>query len=74
MACKRCASENQQGFSGEVAIHFPGLQGLDKPIVWVFPKLMVCLDCGLTQFTVPEEELSVLAQGAPSAASIGLER
>ena len=65
MVCKRCASDNQSAFNGEIAIHFPGLKGLDKPIVWVFPKLAVCLDCGLTEFTVPKRELSGLVNGTP---------
>jgi len=55
MACKRCASDNQSTFNGEVAIHFPGLKGLDKPIVWTFPKLAICLECGITEFTVPQK-------------------
>lgn len=41
----------------------PDSRGLDKPIVWLFPKLAVCLKCGFTQFTVPERELSVLVRG-----------
>jgi hypothetical protein len=44
-------------------MHFPGLKGLDKPTVWVFPELKVCLDCGFSDFTVPERELCVLEQG-----------
>lgn len=60
MACQKCSSENQRTFNGEVAIHFTGLNGLDKPIVWVFPKLAVCLECGSTDFVVPERELRVL--------------
>ncbi len=63
MVCKRCTTDNQRAFSGEVAIHFPGLKGLDKPIVLVYPTLLVCLECGLTEFTVPEKELSMLAAG-----------
>lgn len=63
MACKICASENQKTFKGEVALHFPGLAGLDRPIVWVFPKVIVCLQCGFADFTVPERELSVLVSG-----------
>jgi hypothetical protein len=63
MACKVCASENQKTFNGEVAIHFPGLVGLKKPIVWVSTKLLVCLQCGFAEFAVPEREMSVLAQG-----------
>ena len=31
MACKSCQSENQRKLYGELAIHFPGLDGLTKP-------------------------------------------
>jgi len=49
-----------------MVIHFSfsGSKNLDKPGVWVFPKVLVCLDCGLSQFTVPESELALLATGA----------
>ena len=56
MSCKRCASDEVKTFNGELAIHFPGLEGLDKPIVWVFPKLVVCLHCGFGEFVVPDEQ------------------
>jgi len=62
MACKSCQSVNQRRFFGELAIHYPGLGGLDKPIVWVFPKLVVCLDCGVTEFTIQKPELSRLVK------------
>ena len=68
MTCKQCASDEQKNFNGELAIHFPGLKGLEKPIVWVFPQLLVCLDCGNAQFTVPRAELSVFAEGSRGAA------
>ena len=63
--CASCKSENEKEFTSEVAIHFPGLAGLNKPIVWVFPKISVCLDCGLARFVVPERELEVLRTGTP---------
>lgn len=72
MSCQSCQSEHQSNFNGEVAIHFPGLKGLDKPIVWVFPKLVVCLNCGLTEFTIPEKELRVLVQGTPLEGTVVL--
>jgi hypothetical protein len=68
MSCKSCQSENQGNFNGEIAIHFPGLKGLDKPIVWVFPKLVVCLDCGFTEFAIPETELRHLVKGNSTTA------
>ena len=37
-------------------IHFPGMKGLDIAPVWVFPPILVCLDCGQGQFTIPEAE------------------
>jgi hypothetical protein len=65
--CKSCQSANESTFSGEFAIHFRGLEGLDKPIVWVFPEVQVCLNCGFAEFKVPERELSVLVHGTPVA-------
>jgi hypothetical protein len=44
-------------------IHFPGREGLGKPAVWVFPKVLVCLDCGFTEFSIPKTELALLAGG-----------
>jgi hypothetical protein len=51
-----------------MAIHFPGLKNIDKPIVWVFPEVVVCLDCGTAESAVPESELRLLAKGDDSAA------
>jgi hypothetical protein len=62
MACTFCGSERQGKFNAEIAIHFPGLHGLDKPIVWVFPQLLVCLNCGGAYFGIPEIELALLAE------------
>ena len=59
--CKSCQSENEGTFNGEMALHHPGLEGLQEPIVWVFPKVSVCLNCGFAEFTVPEQELQELA-------------
>jgi len=72
MTCKGCHSEKQRVFNGEIAIHFPGLEGQDKPIVWVFPKLVVCLHCGFAEFAVPERELQVLTQGSPVEGAVVL--
>jgi len=74
MSCKNCESDNCQIFNGEMSIHFPGLDGLDKPIVWVFPKLSVCLHCGFTEFTVPARELSVLIDGKPVEGAMVLDQ
>ena len=69
MRCKVCGSVNQNKFIGEMGIRSPGLKGLDKPIVWVFPQLIVCLDCGMAEFIMPETELRILARGKAAAAA-----
>jgi len=73
MACKGCHSDKQSAFNGEIAIHFCGLEGLNKSIVWVFPKLVVCLHCGFAEFAVPERELQVLEQDSPVDGAVVLE-
>jgi hypothetical protein len=62
MSCKCCQSENQRNFNGEVAIHFPGYEGMDRPVVWVFPKLLVCLNCGFAEFAIAGTELRQLVE------------
>lgn len=58
--CKSCSSESQKSLGGEVALHFHGLDGLNKPIVWMFPEILVCLDCGFAEFVVPDEQRHTL--------------
>lgn len=60
MSCKRCVSDRVKDLTAEVAIHFPGLHGLDKPIVFVFPEVQICMNCGLAEFLVPEAKLEAL--------------
>jgi hypothetical protein len=57
-----CQSENQRNLNGEIDMRFPGLKNVDKPIVWVFPKLVVCLNCGFAEFVVPATELRRLVE------------
>lgn len=63
MSCLSCAPGNQAKFTAEMNIHFSGLNNIDKPSVWVFPKVLVCLHCGSSQFSVPTSELALLAEG-----------
>jgi hypothetical protein len=68
MPCKSCGSVNQSKFNGEIGIHFPGLKNIDKPVVFVFSELSVCMDCGITEFAVREAELRLLAKSDAAAA------
>jgi hypothetical protein len=64
-ACPSCGSVNQQKFSAELGIHW--LNDINKPVVWVFPEVVVCLDCGTAEFAVPEAELRQLAKADAAA-------
>jgi hypothetical protein len=62
-----CASSRKMEFRGEICLHFPGgLESLDKPLIRVFPKIVVCLDCGWAQSAVPEAELKLIQQNLGS--------
>lgn len=60
-SCPSCSSGNQREFTAETNIHFPGVNGLDIPTVWIFPRLLVCMGCGLARFVIPRAELKTLA-------------
>lgn len=60
-SCPSCHSANQRDFTAEINIHFPGMKGLNIPTVWVFPTILVCMDCGKAQFTIPKAERKELA-------------
>ena len=73
MRCRSCRSANVKMFSAEIGIHFPGLKNLDKPVVWAFPSLLVCLDCGFTELSIPEEQRQELRR-LDSEPARGLDR
>jgi hypothetical protein len=60
MACACCGSSNQAEFPSEIAIHFPGRENRNKPHVFVFSAVLVCLDCGFSAFNIAEPELGRL--------------
>jgi len=72
MSACHCDS-SRRSFGGEVALHFSGLDGLKKPIVWVFPRVEVCLSCGAAEFVVPERELTALRTGELVKGVVGFE-
>lgn len=63
VTCKVCGATSLAKFSTEVAIHS---NNLDRPHVFVFPEILVCLNCGKPEFAevfvVPEDELRSLAK------------
>ena len=61
MACLSCRSENVRAFASEINIHFPGKANLTKSLI-AYPRLLVCLDCGLADVLLSEEELRNLRE------------
>jgi hypothetical protein len=55
MICPRCAS-SRKSFPSEIAIHFFGKDGLDRPLVRLSPKVEICFNCGTAEFFVPDKE------------------
>jgi hypothetical protein len=68
MACRICALDDLREFGAEISIAFAEPQNLNKPPVLVFPRLVVCLHCGFTEFTIPGSELRLLSQSTPPPA------
>ena len=62
MPCKSCGSFHQRKFRAEIDIQFPGTKNINTAPVLVYPELLVCLDCGTAEFTLPVTELALLAK------------
>jgi hypothetical protein len=65
MGCRFCKSNDLRVFTAEMNIHFPGFENLDKPTVWVFPPVTICLNCGCADFVVHGEPLQKLKDNLP---------
>jgi len=63
MNCASCGSGNQSEFAAEVILHFRGLENIDNPGVLAFPTVLICLDCGFSQFTASTTDLVELERG-----------
>ena len=69
MPCRFCGSENRQNFRSEIAVH---LRKLDQPHVFVFPEIVVCVNCGeaefVEEFVFERDKLYLLAKRTSDAA------
>lgn len=70
MVCKVCGSIIQRKFRTEAAIHL----AQDRPLILVFPEILVCLDCGRPEFAesfvIPDHELRLLAKSKASSTKV----
>jgi predicted nucleic-acid-binding Zn-ribbon protein len=63
--CKTCGSTSLNKLQAELALHFNELKNIDKPVLWTFPDVVVCADCGEAEFHCPPHELQWWDQAAP---------
>ena len=62
--CSLCKSPDFRLFTAEMNIHFLGRENLDRPTVWAFPTVTVCVNCGCAEFVVHGEPLQKLREGS----------
>jgi hypothetical protein len=62
MACTLCESPDRRVFTAEMNIHFPGRENLDKPTVWAFPPVIICVNCGCGELMLHDEPLRQLKE------------
>jgi hypothetical protein len=70
MSCPSCGSMNLAEFPTEIMIHLGGPAHPTDPGVMVFPKVLVCLNCGASRFSTPEAELQMLRERMRPATSL----
>jgi len=59
MKCASCGSDDQAEFPTEMSIHLR--RSPRQPGTLVIQTVRICMDCGFSQFTVPDAELRELA-------------
>jgi hypothetical protein len=69
LRCTVCSAGNLAEYSTQISVHFIGFKNLARPAILVFPKILVCLNCGFSRLTIPEGELRVLREGTAATAT-----
>jgi hypothetical protein len=63
VACESCGSQDLEKFITEMVIHSHDIRA---PLVFVFPKILVCMNCGRLELVeervVPKGELQLLSR------------
>jgi hypothetical protein len=62
-SCKACNSSKLIELTAEICLHFPGPSGLKTDPIFLFPKIVVCSDCGLMQANLSAGDLEQIRQG-----------
>ena len=62
--CGSCSSVNVTELATETCLHFTGLSGLNVEPIFLFPRAVVCLDCGSMQSNLAEKEIEQVKKAA----------
>ena len=62
--CNTCGSTRLNKLRAKLALHFNGLENIDKPVLWTFRDVVVCTDCGEADLHFPPHELQWWEQDA----------
>jgi len=62
--CRACRSANVVELLAETCLRFPGLSGLNTEPIFVYPRIVLCTDCGLIWSTLSGRELEHVRKGA----------
>jgi ribosomal protein L40E len=62
--CHTCSSTRLNKLRTELALHFNGLKNVNKPVLWTFPDVVVCTDCGEACLHITPHELQWWEQDA----------
>jgi hypothetical protein len=63
MACIRCQSQNQREFPADIKLYF-NANRTSVPFTPAKREIAICLACGCFDFTLEQNELDVLREGA----------
>ncbi len=58
MTCAKCASQALSSFPADVRLYLNGSRTISAPPMSHNPRVTVCLNCGHTEFSVPESWLA----------------
>jgi hypothetical protein len=73
VSCKTCASENQRDFPAELTVCFDSLQTTlnNTDPVEISHRILVCLECGFSEFVIPQAALLLLKQAQAAEGAVG---
>jgi len=64
MPCQKCGASSQRSFKSEMSIAFRGHENVNRAPVYICQDILVCLDCGYIELSLPPAKLEHLKQEA----------